>query len=215
MLIGAAGGLASTACDDASKNCKSQPFVISESWIRYFLKKDPEWDFTTMTEDEFFDLLHISRQRYTSIMGTDDPDLSAFRAAGGKMITWHGLADELIFPNGSLNYYERVLALDAKAPDFIRLFEAPGIAHCSGGPGAYPATVFDSLVDWVEKGKAPDKLDAATIPLDPAGAVSHRPLCPYPKVASYTGGDPKEASSYKCEASFGSKKANILEHSEL
>lgn len=148
-------------------------------------------------------------------MGTDDPDLSAFRDASGKMVMWHGLADELIFPNGSLNYYERVLAMDPKAADFVRLFEAPGIAHCSGGPGAYPGTAFDSLVDWVEKGKAPDKLDAATIPIDPAGKVSHRPLCPYPKVASYKGGNPHEASSFECAATFGSKKASTLDHSEL
>lgn len=208
------GGLASTTCDDTNKKCQSKPFSVSETWIRYFLKKDPEWDFTALTEDEFFELLHISRQRYTSIMGTDDPDLSAFRATGGKVITWHGLADELIFPNGTMNYYERVLALDPKASDFIRLFEAPGVAHCFGGPGAQPSTAFETLVDWVEKGKAPEKLDAATIPTDSGVAPSRRILCPYPKVASYKGGDPKEASSFECAATFGSKKASV-EHSEL
>jgi feruloyl esterase len=209
------GGLASTTCDENDKNCASRPFPISESWFRYFLKKDPEWDFTTMTEDDFFDFLHMSRQRYTSIIGSDDPDLSAFRSAGGKMITWHGLADELIFPNGSLNYYERVLALDPKAPDFIRLFEAPGVEHCSGGPGAFPGTAFQSLVNWVEKGKAPDKLDAATVPVDASETVRYRPLCPYPSVQRYKGGDPNEASSFECAATFGTKKAKIPEHGEL
>lgn len=213
--LGMLGGLASTTCDENNKNCKSRPFVIAEAWLRYFLKKDPEYDWTTMTEDDFFEFLHMSRQRYTSIMGTDDPDLSAFRAAGGKLLTWHGLADELIFPNGSANYYERVLALDSKAPDFIRYFEAPGVFHCMGGPGAFPATAFSSLVEWVEKGKAPEKLDAATIPTGESEAVKHRPLCPYPKVASYKGGNPNEASSFECAETFGSKKATIPEHGEL
>ena len=212
---GVLGGLASTKCDEHAKNCVSSPFAISESWIRYFLRKDPDYDFTTMTEDEFFGLLHISRQRYTSIMGTDDPDLSAFRSAGGKILTWHGLADELIFPNGSSNYYDRVLALDPKASDFIRLFEAPGIYHCFGGPGAFPGTAFQTLVNWVEKGKAPDKLDAATTPKDSSEAVKHRSLCPYPSVQRYKGGDPNEASSFECAATFGNKKAKEPEHGEL
>lgn len=58
----------------------------------------------------------------------------------------HGLADQLIFPNGSANYYDRVLELDANARDFFRYFEAPGVEHCMGGPGAHPGKAFDALV---------------------------------------------------------------------
>lgn len=49
------------------------------------------------------------------------------------MITWHGLADQLIFPNGTVNYYNKVMATDPKAQDYYRFFEAPGVAHCGGG----------------------------------------------------------------------------------
>ena len=58
----------------------------------------------------------------------------------------HGLADQLIFPNGSANYYDRVLEHDPNARDFFRYFEAPGVEHCMGGPGPYPGKAFDTLV---------------------------------------------------------------------
>ena len=66
----------------------ASPFPVSNDWVQLFLAKDPEYDVREMTEEEFFRLLHQSRQEYTSIIGTDDPDLSEFKAAGGKMITW-------------------------------------------------------------------------------------------------------------------------------
>ena len=85
------GWLLHTVCDEKNKNCEGRPFPISKDWIELFLARDPEYDASSMTEDDFFGFLHISRQRYTSILGTDDPDLSEFRSAGGKMITWYVL----------------------------------------------------------------------------------------------------------------------------
>lgn len=85
---GMLGGLLQTHCDEKNKNCKGSSFPISKDWVQLFLAKDPSYDFDTMTEDDFFGFLHQSRQQYASIIGSDDPDLSRFRAAGGKMITW-------------------------------------------------------------------------------------------------------------------------------
>lgn len=82
------GGELQTICDEKNKNCRGAPLPISGSWFKYFLAKDPDYDPSTMTEDDFFRFLHQSRQEYNSIIGSDDPDLSEFRAAGGKMITW-------------------------------------------------------------------------------------------------------------------------------
>ena len=81
--------------------------------------------------------------------------------------------------------------------------------------GAFPGQAFNSLTNWVEKGKVPDQLDAATIPADKGEAVKYRPLCPYPQVAAYKGGSPDEASSFECAAAFGTKKATFPEHGEL
>ncbi|KAK5125259.1 hypothetical protein LTR85_000935 [Meristemomyces frigidus] len=205
-------GLAKTVCEAGGKNCKAYSFPISPEWIQYFVEKDPDFDVLEMDETGFFSALHRSKNEYGSIMDTSDPDLSEFKAAGGKMITWHGLADELIFPNGSSNYYERVLALDPAARDFYRYFEASGVGHCVGGVGAFPSHALDSLVSWVEKGIAPETLDAATNPMDKSVPVTYRPLCLYPQVAAYKGGDPKDASSFECADSFNAFKGP---HTEL
>lgn len=130
-----------------------------------------------------------------------------------------------------------MLEEDPNARDYFRYFEAPGVEHCFGGPGAYPGEAFKALVgklvfclsksqgmpmltvytaDWVEHGKAPETLQAATLSMDPTAAVKTRPLCQYPQVAAYVGGDPDNASSFKCADSFGSKKASeFVRHAEL
>ncbi|KAK4497206.1 hypothetical protein PRZ48_011656 [Zasmidium cellare] len=199
-------GLAKTKCDSQEKNCKSDPFVISADWIKQFLLKDPDYDLSNIDEELFHNLLRISRQEYHSIMDTSDPDLTPFKEAGGKLILWHGLGDELIFPNGSLNYYERVKEATTDVEDYFRYFEVPGVLHCFGGDGAFPLTALNSLVDWVEKGKAPDHLDGQTLPMfssKPDAEPAYRPLCAYPKVAAYKGGDVNKAESFECADGFG------------
>ena len=82
--------------------------------------------------------------------------------------------------------------------------------------GAYPGEAWAQLVDWVEKDKAPEVLNAATINFGGDAPTRHRPLCLYPQVAAYKGGPPNEASSYECADSFGTKKASdYQEHTEL
>ncbi|KAF4625408.1 hypothetical protein G7Y89_g12753 [Cudoniella acicularis] len=80
-----------------------------------------------MTQTVYEDVMRKSRQTFNSVLGTNDPNLSLFKKSGGKMITWHGLSDPLIFPNGTSQYYDRVLAQDASAKDYYRFFQAPGI----------------------------------------------------------------------------------------
>ena len=91
-----------------------------------------------MTNEEYFRILHQSRNQYASVMGTSDPDLSLFKARNGKLLTWHGLADTVIFPNGTEDYYKRVSDKVNGVQDFYRYFEAPGVAHCKGGAGPQP-----------------------------------------------------------------------------
>lgn len=89
------GGLLQTTCDADNKNCKGRPMPISMDWVQLFLAKNPERERKALTEEEFFKFLHQSRNEYTSIVDTADPDLSGFRAAGGKMITWCAYHDKL------------------------------------------------------------------------------------------------------------------------
>lgn len=158
----------------------------------------------------------VMLQRSFANINTDNPDLQRFRSAGGKMLVYHGLADVLIMPQGQVNYYERVVremgGLHA-VKKFYRLFLVPGMSHglangttnpnanppLPGGVGPSGTTqLYDVLTHWVEKGIAPTRIDISS-PVTPAFPVAKsRPICAYPKKATYVGGDINVASSYVC-----------------
>lgn len=128
-----------------------------------------------------------------------DPDLTAFRKAGGKLILWHGLADPAISPIGTIAYYEAVedhIGGPAATQTFARLFLMPGMAHCAGGTGPSSFDALSAVVDWVVRGKTPESI----LTRQPAGStnpVESLPAYPYPLVATYNGtGDADVATSY-------------------
>ncbi|OQE26720.1 hypothetical protein PENSTE_c005G04492 [Penicillium steckii] len=130
------------------------------SWFRYLVAKDSEFPIYNMSRSDYLDGLHLSTIDYTSMLGTSDPDLSRFKKNGGKLISWHGLADEAIPPSGTTSYYEEVLRNDPEASEFFRLFEAPGVGHCIGGPGPIPNGALSQLISWVENRRVPSVLHA-------------------------------------------------------
>ncbi|KAJ4983901.1 feruloyl esterase b precursor [Stagonosporopsis vannaccii] len=174
-------GYASTTCT-ANGTCTGLPTGLGDEWLRLFIKKDPDWAYTDIeSAEEFERLLLASVQQYESIIGTTDPDLSGFRDAGGKLLTFHGLADGLIPTKGTSDYYNEVNTTTSNIESFFRYFEVPGLGHCSGGSGGQPTSTFQALVDWVEKGVAPE-----TLPIefnDQKGVSNKRILCPYPQKA--------------------------------
>ncbi|KAL1311474.1 hypothetical protein AAFC00_004417 [Neodothiora populina] len=186
--------LAGTDCSENNTDCYGAAFDTSQDWIALYLMEDGEYDFSSMSYQDYAKAFHRSDQRFKSLIGTDDPDLSEFKARGGKMISWHGLSDQLIFTNGTFNYYENVAALDSDVDSFFRLFTSPGVQHCGGGIGAYPDDILGALVDWVENDSAPETLPATS----PVGNAT-RPLCAYPKMQVYLGGDVNSASSFGCQ----------------
>ena len=99
-----------------------------------------------------------------------------------------------------VNYYEQAVAKNGpKTTDFFRLFMVPGMAHCAGGVGPDRNDAVTAVIDWVEKGKAPDSLLASKV--TSGQVVRTRPLCPYPQVARYKGqGSIDEAASFSCVA---------------
>ncbi|PIA88891.1 putative feruloyl esterase B [Cercospora beticola] len=191
-------GLVATECkNESASSCVGKPFSIVEEWFKLFVMRDPEFDISNITDRQYFDLIHKSVQEYDSIIGTSDPDLEPFKRYGGKMITWHGLSDELIFPNGTVDYYQRVLELDPEASDFYRYFEAPGVQHCRGGPGPLPSGALNALISWVENGTAPETLLASKTGVQ-GGTTIERELCAWPKKQTYVGGDPNVKGSFEC-----------------
>ena len=166
-----------------------RPNGITLDWWRYFLTQDPQWSWTSLTRASYERYWDQSVEQFGAVFATDNPDLTAFKARGGKIVMWHGWSDQLIYPGGSIDYYTRVqqaMGGAAKTAEFLRFFLAPGVAHCGGGPGPAPSGQFEAMVRWVEEGKAPETLDA--VRRDPSGAVVRsRPLCQYPKTAHYKG----------------------------
>jgi Tannase and feruloyl esterase len=177
------------------------PFPIAEHHHRYWIEQDPTWDWRTLDYAGFEANFRESQALFNDVIGTDDPDLSPFRLSGGKTIIWHGWYDQLIFPEGAIDYYEAVLDTfrsTRKVQQFARLFMAPGVFHCGGGPGPNQFDMFGALVRWVEEGIAPDTIIASRV--EGGVVVRTRPLCPYPAVARYDGrGDPDVADSFKCK----------------
>ncbi len=119
----------------------------------------------------------------SKIVDATDPDLSRFRAHGGKLIQWHGWNDPAIPAAGSIVYYEDVRRRMGDVGDFYRLYLIPGALHCSSGPGPAAVGWLDAMRAWVERGQAPGPLTAtaATSPGQPAPATASQPLCPYPR----------------------------------
>jgi hypothetical protein len=180
------------------------PFSISIAQPRYWVYFDPTWDFHVQLNyanyETFFD--YTIAQMAAGGTPTDNPNLAPFRNAGGKIIMWHGFSDQLIMPEGTIDYYDAVVSAlgggYSHVQDFARLFMAPGVAHCGGGVGPAPQNPFNYVVNWVENGVAPDTILAVHTT---GGTIDlTRPLCPYPDVAVWTGqGSTSDAANFVCK----------------
>ena len=189
----------------AGNPLKPRAFGIALDWFRYFLAQNPQLDWTSITPSAFERYWDQSVEEYGAVIGTDNPDLAAFRDRGGKAILWHGWADQLITPEGAIDYYTRVqekMGGAKKTAEFARLFMAPGVGHCGGGVGPSPYGQLDAVRAWVEDGKAPEILTAAR--RDQTGSITRsRPLCQYPLVAKYKGtGSTDDAANFACSTGF-------------
>ncbi|ATQ42416.1 tannase/feruloyl esterase family alpha/beta hydrolase [Caulobacter mirabilis] len=187
---------------------KAQHPSFARSFYRNMVYSDAAWDFPAN-----FDLgkaLADTTKTVGPTLASDNPDMSAFAKSGGKLILFHGWADAAISPYATIEYYDAVRSkmTPAKADGFSRLFMAPGVSHCLGGPGPNSFDMLQSVVDWVEKGQAPEqvlatKYDndyAALLDMPGANVVRTRPLCAWPKVATWDGkGSTDEAASFSCK----------------
>lgn len=172
-----------------------EPFGITLDHFRYFVHEDPNWDWRN------FDLARdtaVSDEKDKHIAALS-PDLKAFKARGGKLILWHGWIDQLIAPENSINYYNSVLAaMGPKQDTWMRLFMAPGMLHCSGGPGPDQFNALAALERWVEQDIAPAQITAFHVTNNRVDIS--RPLCSYPQVAQYKGsGSTNDAANFVCK----------------
>lgn len=159
-----------------------------------------------------------------ALLDAANPDLRAFRDRGGKLIAFQGWSDDEVFPQGVIDYYDKVQSTmgAAQTHDFFRLFMVPGMDHCGNGDAAEKVDYLAALETWVEGKSAPDVLIASerkptedyrfnifpadarywlSAPWPKADAVGTRPLYPYPLTARYKGtGDPADAANWTSSA---------------
>jgi len=133
------------------------------------------------------------------LVGAQRTDLSAFRRRGGKLIVPHGLSDPVFSAHDTMRWWDAVnAAAHGQAAQFVRVFPVPGMTHCSGGPATDQYDCLTAIVDWVERGTAPERILARAGASTPWPGRA-RPLCPYPLVARYAGtGDVEDAASFVC-----------------
>jgi feruloyl esterase len=176
-----------------------EPGGIDVGMFRYVAHEDPAWDWRTFDVDRDTSLI----DKKAGFIDAVNPDLSAFRARGGKLLIYHGWNDGgsggAISPQNSVNYYSSVLArMGPQQEDWLRLFMVPGMAHCGGGPGPNQVNWMAALERWCESGIAPDRLIASRVSDNRINMT--RPLCPYPQVAQYTGvGSTNDAANFVCK----------------
>jgi feruloyl esterase len=164
--------------------------------FRYVVYEDAAWDWKSFDLDRDAAKAHAIDKDVDEI----DPHLAAFAKHGGKLLLYHGWADQQVAPGATVEFYQSLLDANRDAgSDWVRLFMAPGMAHCSGGKGPDSFDKIGTLEDWVERGKAPTRIVAAH---HSAGKVDRtRPLCAYPQVAKYKGsGSVDDAESFVCTA---------------
>ncbi len=192
---------------------KSLMYAFGTQFYKNMMFGDAAWDYRS------FDASRDTKAtdaKLAGILNATDPDLSRFRARGGKLILYHGWSDAAIAPRNTIDYYRSVVskagASDARG--FVRLFMVPGMQHCFGGSGPNSFGQFGGAAGdadhdvgaaverWVEQGIAPERIVAAKrkSDLDSRSEVLRtRPLCAYPSVAHYKGsGSIDDARNFVC-----------------
>jgi Tannase and feruloyl esterase len=194
---------------------KSLIHAFGTGFFSQMVFEKPDWNYHDANIGE---IVKAADAKFAKTLNATDPNLSAFKAHGGKLILYHGWNDPAISAINTVNYYQSVV--DVMGQDgfdsFARVYMVPGMQHCAGGPGAdsfgengpWP-NVTDphqslqlSLEQWVEKGTAPREIVATKFsgPLGSGHTEMTRPLCAYPKTVKYKGsGDENDASNFTCE----------------
>lgn len=174
------------------------PHYMYFSLFQHIVFPDEDWDFRSINV-----ALHLDAARAADggILAAISPNLEPFISRGGRLLIYHGWADQNIPPLGSIDYYEQVVDTlgQQRTEEGVRLYMIPGMGHCGGGHGPNEFDMLGVLEKWREQGHAPQAVVAELH--EGRDVVRSRPLCPYPQVARYDGtGSIDEADNFICAA---------------
>jgi len=172
-----------------------EPFPVATSYFRDIVFEDSEWDFKSYDYDED---LEATYKAASDILDVPSDGLDRFFDGGGKLLLSHGWADGLIPAPNTVAFYESMTATmdPGKAADSAQLFLLPGAGHCGGGDAPSVTDMLSVIDQWVETGKAPDRIIASQ---SGNQKPMTRPICPYPQTAQYKGsGSTDDAANFVC-----------------
>ncbi len=174
-----------------------EPFPVATTFFRGPVFNDPSWDFRSFDYDRDVDRAMAYGSDALDVPPTG---LGRFFAGNRKLLLSHGWADGLIPAQSTVNFYQALVKAISprQAREDVRLFMVPGMGHCGGGSGPSAIDMLGAIDQWVEAGKAPERLVASNPPGQPART---RPLCSYPKLVKYTGsGSTDDEKNFRCDA---------------
>ncbi|RSV38818.1 tannase/feruloyl esterase family alpha/beta hydrolase [Sphingomonas sp. ABOLE] len=167
----------------------SQPMRVN--FWRVWAFDDPAWNWWRFS---YARDLPAAMRRLSPVIDATDADLRAYRARGGRLLVYHGLADPVVSPLDTLTYRRAMLARTGAAADWYRLFLVPGMGHCGGGDGPNRFDAQAAIERWVEQGQAPARLTGTL------ADGTTRPICAYPARALHRSGDGTKESDFICAA---------------
>ena len=173
-----------------------EPHSMYNDLLRFVVTRNPNWDYRTLNVGQ---QLELARKADNGVLSATSLELSPFVSRGGKLLIYHGWADQNIPPRESVNYYNGVVRTmgKEKVDEAVRLFMVPGMGHCGGGDAPNEFDTLAVLEHWREDGRAPSEILASQVR---AGRVVRtRPLCPYPQIPMYRGaGSVDRAENFVC-----------------
>ena len=164
---------------------------LGAPFFPYIVKGDPTYDILKFDPDR--DWAALDGGIAAAEVHQQNPNIAPFTSRGGKLLLWHGFNDPGPSPLTTIAYFEAVRAAVPAAANSVRLYLAPGVFHCRGGPGPDQFDALSAIEGWVERGIAPTSIVATK-----TDSPLSRPLCPYPELPRYKGGDPNDAASFEC-----------------
>lgn len=170
------------------------PFGAAFTYMKDLVLKSPQWDFRTFDYDKD---VALAERAGSAQLDVPPAGLDSFLGGGRKLLLSHGWADGLIPTLSTVNFYSELKAhVSAKEADGARLFLIPGMGHCAGGDGPFVFNAISTLDNWVQTGRAPERIVVSNPPDRPTRT---RPLCPHPQEAVYSGtGSTDDEKNFKC-----------------
>jgi hypothetical protein len=172
--------------------------AFSDGFVRSFVTRNPDLDPSTWDPNQWRASLSLVGSMYQAF----NPDLSALKAHGAKMIMWNGTTDTAVSPRDTARYYDLVVQKmgQAETDQFLELFLAPGVGHCAGGVGPDQIDLLKALSAWVENGTPPSRQELLLTKMDASRKVTMtRPMCKHPAYPRYKGsGDVNDAANFAC-----------------